>query len=115
MSASEAQQLRGVAAALEAIAGELDARAGEARHLDEAILHLGRVRRRLYGSRRLPGSARARIRAHLTAHVGEWIDGEELAEVAGISEWARRVRELRDAGLSIEEDSGRYRLTRLPV
>lgn len=41
------------------------------------------------------GSARSRIQRYLRLHVGEFIDRRELAAVAGISEWARRVRELR--------------------
>lgn len=47
----------------------------------------------------LPGgsslSARERILAYLRAFPGEVIDGDELMVVAGISEYARRVRELR--------------------
>jgi len=42
------------------------------------------------------GGARARLRAHFLAHVGEVLEGDDLRAVAGgISEWARRVRELR--------------------
>lgn len=47
------------------------------------------------------GSARGRIRQYLSAHVGEVVDGAELAVVAGISEYARRIRELREEGLTI--------------
>jgi biotin operon repressor len=51
----------------------------------------------------------------LEERVGEVVYGEELAAVAGISEWARRVRELREEGLAIEELGGsRYRLAALP-
>lgn len=40
--------------------------------------------------------ARAKLRAHLLANLGRVMDAEELRAVAGnISEWARRVRELR--------------------
>jgi len=46
-------------------------------------------------------SARDRIRQYLIAHSGLVIDGTELAVVAGISEYARRVRELREEGLKI--------------
>jgi len=43
------------------------------------------------------GGARAKLRAFLLQHVGQVFDGPTLREVAGdISEWARRVRELRD-------------------
>lgn len=40
------------------------------------------------------GSARQRILHYLQNHVGEVVDGDILAAIAGISEWARRVREL---------------------
>lgn len=40
-------------------------------------------------------SARARILAYLRQFPGQVIDGDELMVVAGISEYARRVRELR--------------------
>lgn len=41
------------------------------------------------------GSARARILAYMKKHVGIVLSGDELMVVAGISEYARRVRELR--------------------
>ena len=42
-------------------------------------------------------SARDKLRRHFLAKLGKVLDGEELRAVAGnISEWARRVRELRD-------------------
>lgn len=40
--------------------------------------------------------ARVRLREYFLAHVGEVLGAEILRDVAGISEWARRVRELRD-------------------
>jgi len=41
--------------------------------------------------------ARAKLRAHFLSNIGRVMDSNELREVAGgISEWARRVRELRD-------------------
>ncbi len=41
-------------------------------------------------------SARDQLRAHFLANIGRMMDSEELRRVAGeISEWARRVRELR--------------------
>ena len=49
-----------------------------------------------------PSSARDRIRSYLQAHAGNVIEGEELAAISGISEYARRVRELRnDEGFEI--------------
>lgn len=42
-------------------------------------------------------SARSRLRAHFLANVGRVMGSDELRKVSGgISEWARRVRELRD-------------------
>ncbi len=41
------------------------------------------------------GSARARILAYMQKYVGIVLSGDELMVVAGISEYARRVRELR--------------------
>jgi len=40
--------------------------------------------------------SRAKLRAHFLANLGKVMDSDELREVAGTSEWARRVRELRD-------------------
>ncbi len=40
-------------------------------------------------------SARAKLRFHFLNNIGRILDSEELREVAGISEWARRIRELR--------------------
>lgn len=39
--------------------------------------------------------ARSRILAYLVKHVGQVIQGDELAVIAGISEYGRRIRELR--------------------
>ena len=50
---------------------------------------------------REPG-AQKRLRAYFEQNVGKVITSQELQDVAGISEWARRVRELRDEhGLQI--------------
>lgn len=40
--------------------------------------------------------ARAKLRAYFLDHIGEVLTSDALREVAGISEWARRVRELRN-------------------
>jgi hypothetical protein len=40
--------------------------------------------------------SRAKLRAHFLANIGRVMNSDELREVAGTSEWARRVRELRD-------------------
>lgn len=39
--------------------------------------------------------SKAKLKAYFTQHVGEVLDSETLRQVAGTSEWARRVRELR--------------------
>jgi hypothetical protein len=41
-------------------------------------------------------SARDRIRSYLEMHEGCVIEGDELAGISGISEYARRIRELRN-------------------
>ncbi len=47
------------------------------------------------GSEVLPSSGRARILAYLQLNVGMPVAGAELRGVAGIDDWARRIRELR--------------------
>lgn len=73
------------------------------------------------------GGARAKLREYFLAHVGEVVEWRTLRKVAGgITEWARRVRELRQLeGMNIETDKdnsalkpGQYRLVNtkpLPV
>ncbi|WP_431035995.1 HNH endonuclease [Streptomyces sp. P6-2-1] len=76
--------------------------------------HLGEVRKRTG-----IGSGREAILRYLRRHVGVPVPGHALAGVSGISEWARRVRELRvEEGWPIESGVGRrdllhdhYRLT----
>lgn len=47
-------------------------------------------------SKRPSAGARARLRAHFLGNLGRVLEAKELREVAGgISEWARRIRELR--------------------
>lgn len=57
-------------------------------------------------------SARTKLRQYFLAHVGEVLDSYTLREVAGgITEWARRVRELRQQeGLDIRTDKDDSRL-----
>lgn len=58
-------------------------------------------------TKRIAGqSARAKLRAYFLAHVGQVLDSYELREAAGgITEWARRVRELRQIeGMNIQTD-----------
>ena len=40
--------------------------------------------------------ARDKLREYFLQHIGEVLDSDTLREVAGISEWARRIRELRN-------------------
>lgn len=47
-------------------------------------------------SKNATGGARGKLRDYFLAHIGEVLDSNTLREVAGISEWARRVRELRN-------------------
>ena len=44
---------------------------------------------------REPG-ARSKLRKYLIEHVGDILESDTLRDVAGVSEWARRVRELRN-------------------
>jgi 5-methylcytosine-specific restriction endonuclease McrA/biotin operon repressor len=83
-------------------------------NIDAAVGELRAAVARQFGPR-LPAArgegAPARILAYLLDHVGTRVHGEELAAIAGIGEWARRVRELRvQRGYAIEEENGRYRL-----
>ena len=48
------------------------------------------------GTKKSKGGSRAKLRAHFLANIGRVMNSDELREVSGgISEWARRVRELR--------------------
>lgn len=47
------------------------------------------------------GSARDRVRKYLLEYSGQIVDGDELSVVSGISEYGRRIRELRAEGLKI--------------
>lgn len=57
--------------------------------------------------------AKARLKAYFISHVGEVLDSSTLQEVANFSsEWARRVRELRnEEGLNIVTHNDRSELT----
>lgn len=106
-----APELRNLAERIEEISTYLDD--PEARQeLDEVVTrlrllilqHFGRKPRAPHGE-----GARAIIRDYFHGNVGRWIEGEEIAVVSGIGEWARRVRELRvQEGYDIEEQDGRY-------
>jgi biotin operon repressor len=117
------QQSRGVAPPstirrrLKTLSGRL-ARLAEKETLDPQ--ELTKVRAELVGVERVARGrkrqargegARTQILQYLKEHVGQPVFGEELREVSGIQEWARRVRELRvESGYTIIEDGGRYTL-----
>ena len=85
---------------------------------DDWLIALGRLGTDLAELRRsvngvspalgLPSGAHDRILRYLRLRIGEVVDKDELEGVAGISEWARRVRELReDDGWQISTNSNR--------
>lgn len=46
---------------------------------------------------------RDRVAAHLRAHAGEWVDGLDLARIAGAYGWRTRLSEARvQLGMTIE-------------
>lgn len=56
-------------------------------------------------------AARDRIRTFLEANVGQVVTTQQIREVAGISEYARRIRELRDEeGMQIRSHIDRHDL-----
>lgn len=55
--------------------------------------------------------SRAKLRSYFLQHVGEVLDSETLRQIAGTSEWARRIRELRnEEGLNILTHNDRSQL-----
>ncbi len=55
--------------------------------------------------------ARAKLREYFVKHVGEILNSDDLRRVAGISEWARRIRELRnEEGMNIQTHNDRSEL-----
>lgn len=52
--------------------------------------------------------ARTKLREYFIANVGKVVNSDELRDIAGISEWARRVRELRnESGMNIQTHNDR--------
>ena len=52
--------------------------------------------------------ARAKLREYFISNLGKILSSDELREIAGISEWARRVRELRnEEGMNIQTHNDR--------
>lgn len=113
--AAEAAATRALAERLQEIAQEIEDEAGSREDVDRLIAEIRGVQSRAFGPR--PKAAhghggKTKILEYLQERVGEVVYGEELAAVSGISEWARRVRELRvQDGYRIEElGRSRYRL-----
>jgi hypothetical protein len=109
------QRLRLLAERLSAIEREIAAGAATRERLDEFIAELRAAQIQVFGrppKKRRGGGAKALILDYLLDRVGQEVAGEELAEVSGIQEWARRVRELRvQDGYEITElGSSTYRL-----
>ena len=115
ISEDDLQRLRLLVARLSEIERELAAGAAGREHLDDVIAELRGVQIRMFGSQpksRRGSGGKARILSYLLERVGVDVAGEELAEVSGIQEWARRVRELRvQDGYPIKElGASTYRL-----
>jgi len=52
--------------------------------------------------------ARTKLREYFITNVGKVLNSEQLREIAGISEWARRIRELRnESGMNIQTHNDR--------
>lgn len=111
-----AKRIRAVAKRLGLLADAFESgKAGNRETIDEAVAELRGVQVDRFGrgSRAARGQgAKSRILTYLLARTGQTVAGEELAEVSGIQEWARRVRELRvEDGYAITKVGARsYRL-----
>jgi hypothetical protein len=109
------QRLRLLVRRLAEIERDVGAGFGGREDLDGFIAELRGLQIRLFGppprNRRGEG-AKSRILSYLLERVGQEVAGEELAEISGIQEWARRVRELRvQEGYEISQlGSSTYRL-----
>jgi biotin operon repressor len=82
-------------------------RLGRREEIDELVAELRAAQAALFGRPKRAGrgtGAKSKILAYLLARMGQVVSGEELAEISGIQEWPRRVRELRvEDGYSITE------------
>lgn len=109
------EDLRRIAAVLGGVADNPNAE-GARDELESISAELRVLISRHFGARRRAAhgqGARGAILAHLQSKAGQWVEGQELAAISGIQEWARRIRELRvESGYDIEEEGGRYRLVR---
>ena len=91
----------------------LDALAG----VGKESMRLRRSLNRISAAAGLPAGAKGRLLTVLKLHVREPLGGAQLGAVAGIGEWARRIRELRAEGYRIDSTEtsetlqpGEYRL-----
>ena len=116
ISAQEAaDRFRSASDSLADIAAKVEAGGATRDDLDPVIAEIAGTQRRHFGrlQRARPGEGgKQKILAFLKEHLGEVVYGEELAAIAGIGEWARRVRELRvEGGYDIAElGNSSYRL-----
>jgi 5-methylcytosine-specific restriction endonuclease McrA/biotin operon repressor len=114
--AEAAQRLRVTGTRAEQLADEIEENELRRREeIDELVAELRAVQVALFGrpKRAARGAgAKSKILAYLLARTGQVVSGEELAEVSGIQEWPRRVRELRvEGGYAITEiGANSYRL-----
>jgi hypothetical protein len=111
----EITELSSIARRVEALSDEIRRGVGRREAIDEIVARLRAVQSQQFGDRKRAArgeGAKSRILAYLLARTGEVVGGEELAEVSGIREWPRRVRELRvEDGYEISElGSSSYRL-----
>lgn len=116
MAAEEAAaRIRRAADSLIDYAEKVEAGESTRDELDPIVAEIVGTQRRHFGARpraRRGEGGRHKLLAYLRARVGQVVYGEELAAIAGIGEWARRIRELRDEhGYDITELGGSaYRL-----
>jgi DNA mismatch endonuclease Vsr len=108
-------RLREIAEQVGGLADAIAQGEGEREAIDEIVAGLRATQSAWFGARKRAGKgkgAKSRILDYLLERVGEVVQGEELAEVSGIHEWPRRIRELRvQEGYEIAEvGSGTYRL-----
>jgi hypothetical protein len=114
------RRLRRLADHLAVLADKLEAHGKlDPSAVDLAIAQLAAVRPYACEQRddqRSGPSGKRRIRAYFELHVGDVVTGQELAAISGVLSWARRVRELREEGMAIDELGGsRYVLRELPM
>jgi 5-methylcytosine-specific restriction endonuclease McrA len=108
-------RLQRTAELLRVLAREIREGTGRREAIDEVVAELRGAQVGWFGARERAGrgaGAKPKILAYLIDRVGKLVHGEELAEISGIHEWPRRIRELRvEDGYEITEvGSSVYRL-----